>query len=87
MPQGAGAVGAAGDATVLTTATDEELTSELVRRGLAPPAGRALLEHYAAESQQAADVIEAKLAGMRQSLETARADAIRLRAAADGSAE
>jgi hypothetical protein len=46
-----------------------------------------LAEMYAGEAERAVDVIEAKIAGMTESLETAKAEALRLRAEADGSAE
>jgi hypothetical protein len=74
--------GAAYDATVLTTSSTEELRAELVRRGDLPLLGQDLLDRYADEAEAAVEAIEAKLAGMKESLATAKAEAKRLRAEA-----
>jgi hypothetical protein len=74
--------GAAYDATILTTASDEELRAELVRRGALPLVGQDLRERYADEAEQAVETIQAKLEGMQQALKTAKAEAKRLRAEA-----
>jgi hypothetical protein len=82
MTEAAEGEGAAYDATVLTTSTTEELRKELIRRGELPLIGQDLLDRYADEAEQAVAVIEAKLAGMKESLATAKTEAKRLRAEA-----
>jgi hypothetical protein len=71
--------GAAYDATVLT---NEELIAELQRRGEYPLTIQQQRERYADEAEAAIEKIEAKLAGMKETLATAKAEAKRLRAEA-----
>lgn len=79
--------GAAYDATVLTSASVEELKAELARRGEFPLTVQQQRERYAQEAEAAVKVIEAKLEGIKESLKTAKAEAKRLRAEADEGAE
>lgn len=75
--------GTAYDATALTSVSVEELKAELARRGEYPLSAQQQRERYADEAEAAVKVIEAKLAGMKESLATAKAEAKRLRAEAD----
>jgi hypothetical protein len=67
--------GAADDATVDTSPPPETAQVQQMR------------EAYAVDAETAVKTIEAKIAGMQASLKTAKADAKRLRAEADGSAD
>jgi hypothetical protein len=72
MPTAAGGDGTAPDATVqVGPAADSD-------------AVQAQRDQYADEAEAAVEAIEAKLAGMKESLATAKADAKRLRADAKG---
>jgi len=75
MAGSAGGSGSAGDAKVQT--------------GPPPPTEQiqAQRERYADEAEQAVKTIEAKLAGVKESLATAKAEAKRLRAEANEGAE
>jgi hypothetical protein len=72
MPDTAGGRAAAYNATARTGA---EMPSETVQRQR---------EQYAAEAEAAVKAIQAKLDGMKESLVTAKAEAKRLRAEAEG---
>jgi hypothetical protein len=79
--------GAAYDAEVLTGLSTEELRAELVRRGELPLIGQAYLDQRAAETEQAAEAIGAKLEGMKESLKAAKDEAKRARAEANQGGE
>jgi ribosome maturation protein Sdo1 len=87
VTEAAEGTGAANDATVLTTTSTEELRAELARRGEIPLTDQQQRERYADEAEAAVEVIEAKLAGMKETLATAKAEAKRLRAEANEGAK
>ena len=76
-----------GDAYDATVLTNEELVAELKRRGEYPLSPQEQRERYADEAEAAVKTIEGVLAGTKESLATAKAEAKRLRAEADEGAE
>jgi hypothetical protein len=79
--------GTAHDASVVTAASTEALKAELARRGEYPLDAQQQRERYASEAEAAVTVIEAKLAGTKESLATAKAKAKRLRREANEGGE